>query len=285
MIISEIKIDFNNTYFKNNLMLSKQSRKRRNTSLKNTRNNKKRRMNQYKSHDLSPLSHNSLSVVFSFLDGNEIIKVSKICEELSEIIRKYNLINIAFKYKLEQTFPRIGEVKSYYNEKVIWKDLYNKKNNLNFNKQILEQMLNYQCDMIMEKKPLVMSIYNACFDICVKRGENSDFCYLLVIKILKQQVIQIQQKLNNSGFNLMNDYKQEKKRYIKIALWMSKTMMYLERFFIPNTDNISINSLARVLFHAYVINNFPEINDEIVIENETINNENFNIAALINQFT
>jgi hypothetical protein len=266
-------------------MFSKHSQKRRNTSLKNTRNNKKRRMNQYKSHDLSPLSHNSLSVVFSFLDGNEIIKVSKICEELSEIIRKYNLINIAFKYKLEQTFPRIGEVKSYYNEKVIWKDLYNKKNNLNFNKQILEQMLNYQCDMIMEKKPLVMSIYNACFDICVKRGENSDFCYLLVIKILKQQVIQIQQKLNNSGFNLMNDYKQEKKKYIKIALWMSKTMMYLERFFIPNTDNISINSLARVLFHAYVINIFPEINDEIVIENETINNENLNIAALINQFT
>ena len=66
---------------------------------------------------------------------------------------------------------------------------------------------------------------------------------------------------------------------------MFKTMMYLERFFIPNTDNISINSLARVLFHAYVINIFPEINDEIVIENETINNENLNIAALINQFT
>ena len=81
-------------------MFPKHSQKRRNTSLKNTRNNKKRRMNQYKSHDLSPLSHNSLSVVFSFLDGNEIIKVSKICEELSEIIRKYNLINIAFHYNM-----------------------------------------------------------------------------------------------------------------------------------------------------------------------------------------
>ncbi len=266
-------------------MLSKQSRKRRRTSSKNT-SNKKRRMNQskmmkYKPHDLSLLPHNSLSVVFSFLDGNEIIKVSKICEELSEIIRKYNLVNIAFKYKLEQIYPRIGEVKSYYNEKVIWKDLYDKRNNLNFNKQILEQMLNYQCNMIMEKKPLVMSIYNACFDICVKRGENSDFCYSIVIKILKQQAIQIQQKLQKSGYNLMNDYKLEKKIYVKISLWISKTMMYLERFFIPNTDNIPINSLARVLFHGYVINHFPEIDDEIVIENETINNQNLNIAALI----
>ena len=269
-------------------MLSKQSRKRRRKSSKNTAN-KERRMNQskimkYKSHDLSPLSHNSLSIVFSFLNGNEIIKVSKICEEFSEIIRKSNLINIAFKYKLEQIYPRIGEVKSYYNEKVIWKDLYDKKNNLNFNKQILEQMLNYQCNMIMKKKPLVMSIYNACFDICVKNGENSDFCYSIVIKILKQHAIQIQQKLRNSGYNLMNDYKQEKKKYIKIALWMSKTMMYLERFFIPNTDNISINSLARVLFHGYVINDFPEMEDEIVIENETMNNQNLNIAALINNY-
>lgn len=270
-------------------MHSKQTRKRNQISYTNI-SNKKRKLNKsqimkYKFHNLSPLSHNSLSIVFSFLDGNEIINVSKICEEFSHIICKYNLINIAFKYKLEQIFPRIGEVKSFYNEKIIWKDLYDKRNDINFNKQILEQMLNYQCHMIMEKKPLVMSIYNACFDICVKRNGNSDFCYSLVTKILRQQAINIQQKLQHSGYNLINDYKQEKKKYIQISLWISKTMMYLERFYIPNSDNIPINSLARVLFHGYIINHFPEIDDEIIIENETINNQNFNIAALINQFT
>ena len=271
-------------------MLPKKTRKRRRQSSKNTKN-KRQRMNQtqivnYQSHNLSPLSHNSLSVVFSFLDGNEIIKISKICQEFSKIIDKSNLINIAFKYKLEQFFPRIGEVKSYYNEKVIWKDLYDKKDNLNFNKQILEQMLNYQCDIIMDKKPLVMSIYNACFDICVRRGENSDFCYSIVTKILKQKAIEIQQKLSNSASNRMNDYKQEKKIYTKISLWMSKTMMYLERFFIPNNDTLPINTLAMVLFHVHIINHFPEIEDEIVIEDEDerIHIQNLDINTLINNY-
>jgi hypothetical protein len=138
----------------------------------------------------------------------------------------------------------------------------------------------------MEKKPLVMSIYNACFDICVRRGENSNFCYSIVTKILKQKAIEIQQKLSNSVSNRMNDYKQAKNIYIKISLWMSKTMMYLERFFIPNNNTLPINTLAMVLFHVHIINHFPEIEDEIVIEDEDerIHIQNLDINTLINNY-
>ena len=67
---------------------------------------------------------------------------------------------------------------------------------------------------------------------------------------------------------------------------MSKTMMYLERFFIPNNNTLPINTLAIVLFHVHIINHFPEIEDEIVIEDEDerIHIQNLDINTLINNY-
>jgi len=245
------------------------------------------KINYSKMNDFNHLSLNSLSIVFSFLEGNEILEIKTISKEFETIFKNYNLENTAFKYKLEYLFPRMSEVLSYYNfEKINWIDLYSKRNQMKFHKKILTLMLNYQCDNILVSKPLVISIYNACFDICICKDDQSDFCYLTIYDILKKNTMEIRQKLMKNTHNQMTMYKKEKEKYIKTSLWICKSMMYLERFFIPNSQRLPIKILAKILFVGNVINHF-EIKDNIVIGNseEIIDIENYNIDALINEFT
>ena len=273
-------------------MKSKKSRskilKKKNKALKKRRI-RKRKMNQRNS--LMKISNDNISQIISFLKSKEIMNIRTVNKNFKFVVDKYKLEKVAIKYFFDSSYPRLYEAWCFtYGKQCSLKDMKaflnkykNDKNN--FQRDALKVMLEYQSNMIMEKKPLVLGIYNTAFELCNQRqniGEdNCMFCYETVLKILINSIKVLKVKFDKKITPSI--YEEEKLKYRKMTIWLFKTTSYLSRYFIPNSEDIvPIKNVAKHLFETQIIQHFGIPDDNFYIEEPT--QPMINIQNLVNNF-
>ena len=273
-------------------MKSKENRsknfKKKNKVLKKRRI-RKRKMNQKNS--LMKISNDNISQIISFLKSKEIMNIRTVNKNFKFVVDKYKLEKVAIKYFFDSSYPRLYEAWSFtYDKQYNLKDMKaflnkykNDKNN--FQRDALKVMLEYQSNMIMEKKPLVLGIYNTAFELCNQRqdigNDNCVFCYETVVKILINSIKVLKVKFNKKFTPSI--YEEEKLKYRKMTIWLFKTTSYLSRYFISNSEDIvPIKNVAKHLFETQIIQHFGIPDDNFYIEEPT--QPMINIQNLVNNF-
>lgn len=274
-------------------MKSKKSRskilKKKNKALKKRRI-RKRKMNQRNS--LMKISNDNISQIISFLKSKEIMNIRTVNKNFKFVVDKYKLEKVAIKYFFDSSYPRLYEAWCFtYGKQCSLKDMKaflnkykNDKNN--FQRDALKVMLEYQSNMIMERKPLVLGIYNTAFELCNQPrqdvwGDNCMFCYETVVKILINSIKVLKVKFNKKFTPSI--YEEEKLKYRKMTIWLFKTTSYLSRYFIPNSEDIvPIKNVAKHLFETQIIQHFGIPDDNFYIEEPT--QPMINIQNLVNNF-
>lgn len=262
--------------------------KKKNKALKKRRI-RKRKMNQTNS--LMKIPNDNISQVISFLKPKEIMNIRTVNKNLKFVVDKYKLEKVAIKYFFDSSYPRLYESWCFtYGKQCSLKDmkafLYKYKNDKNnFQRDALKVMLEYQSNMIMEKKPLVLGIYNTAFELCNQRqniGEdNCMFCYETVLKILINSIKVLKVKFDKKITPSI--YEEEKLKYRKMTIWLFKTTSYISRYFIPNSEDIvPIKTVAKHLFETEIIQHFGISDDNFYIEEAT--QPMINIQNLVNNF-